>query len=261
VRTHTGRLTLDAARSAQPDVIMLDEALPSADTHALCRALRDDAEVGPSTPILVSITRRPTTKDHMAALRVGVWEFLVEPLPAEELTARVGSYVAARQEPGQRTAQLVDETTGLVSLHGLTRRARELTLQAFHHYAPLACVALAPAAGSPADAPALIAETLRLSGRRSDAIGALGPGEFLVVAPGANGSGAVKLAERFVRLVQATATRRGRPVPKLRAGYDAVANVHYTPLEPRDLLGHAASALRERGVGTSETWIRRYEEG
>ena len=76
------------------------------------------------------------------------------------------------------------------------------------------------------------------------------------MAPGTGGTGAVKLAERIARAVQATAARRSRPAPTLRAGYDAVDNVRYAPLEPRDLLGHATTALRAGGM----SWIRRYGE-
>src|SRR3989442_11013552 len=257
-RVHTDRLALEAARSAHPALIILDEALPGADLATLCHALRDDPDVGSSTPVLLVTTRRPGAADHLDALRDGVWEFVVEPLPDEELTARLQSYLAARVETSRHATPLVDAATGLASLQGLTRRARELTLQAFNHYAPLACVALAPAPGSAADAAALLAETLRAIGRRSDAIGALGPphGGFLVVAPGTGGSGAVKLAERIPRPRQATAARPRRPAPTLRAGYDPVDNVRYAPLEPRDLLGHATTALRAGGM----SWIRRYGE-
>ena len=257
-RAHTHRLASEAARSAHPDLIILDEALPGADLYALCRALRDDHEVGPSAPLLVVTTRQPTAQDHRAALRAGVWEFLVEPLPDEELIARLQSYFVARVETKRDSQPLVDVVTGLASLRGLTLRARELTLQAFNHYAPLCCVAFAPEPGSTPEAAVLIAEALRAGGRRSDAIGALEHprGEFLVVAPGTDGTGAVKLAERVAGLVQATATATGRVTPTLRAGYDSVANVRYAPLEPRDLFGHATTALHQGGM----SWIRRYGE-
>src|SRR6266849_5015581 len=103
-RAHTGRLTLTAARGAHPALIVLDDALPGArgeDLHGLCRALRDDPDVGPSTPILLITARRPGAADHLAALRAGVWEFLVEPLPDEELTARLQSYITAQREPNE----------------------------------------------------------------------------------------------------------------------------------------------------------------
>jgi len=256
-RAHSGRLAAAAARSARPDVIILDETLPGEDIYVLCRELRDDPEVGPSVPILLATKRKPDAADHLAALRGGVWEFLVDPPIEEELIARLQAYFVARAETRRDSSPLVDVATGLASLRGLTLRARELTLQAFNHYAPIACVAIAPEPGSTPEAVALVAETLRASARKSDAIGAieLTRGEFLVVAPGTDGAGAVKLAERFARAVQATAARKSRPSPALRAGYDVVENVRYAPVEPRDLFGHATTALHSSGM----SWIKKYE--
>ena len=257
-RAHSGRLAVAAARSTHPDVIVLDDTLPGEDIYPLCRELRDDTEVGPSVPILLATRRKPAAADHLAALRVGVWEFLVDPLPDEELIARLQAYFVARTETRRDSSPLVDLATGLASLRGLTLRARELTLQAFNHSAPLACVAIAPEPGSTPEAVALVAETLRAAARRSDAIGVIEHtrGEFVVVAPGTGAAGAVKLAERFARAVQATAARKSRPSPALRAGYDTVENVRYAPVEPRDLFGHATAALHSAGT----SWIRKYGE-
>src|SRR5438132_186587 len=83
-------------------------------------------------------------------------------------------------------------------------------------------VALAPvtADGQNADAVDLLAEVLRGTARRSDAIGRVGPGEFAVIAPGTDRAGAVLLAERLARGVKTLAGA----TPGLRAGYDAVGN-------------------------------------
>src|SRR6266550_1310510 len=74
---------------------------------------------------------------------------------------------------------------------------------------------------------ALRAEVLRGTARRSDAIGRVGPGEFAVIAPGTDRAGAVLLAERLARGLK---TLTGA-TPGLRAGYDAVGNARYTPVE------------------------------
>src|SRR2546429_8101638 len=87
---------------------------------------------------------------------------------------------------------------------------------------------------------ALPADVLRGTARRSDAIGRVGPEEFAVIAPGTDRAGAVLLAERLARggktLTGAT--------PGLRAGYDAVGNARYTPIEPQKPLSRATTALR-----------------
>src|SRR2546421_59656 len=143
--------------------------------------------------------------------------------------------------------------TGLYTLPGLALRAQELMLQAFHHAASLACVALAPGAG----AVDLVAGVLSAMGRRSDAIGRVGPDEFAVVAPGTDRAGAVLLAERVACAVRAAA--RDGELPGLRAGYDAVANARYAPIEPKNLMGRATSALRvAKTDGGGPGWIRAF---
>src|SRR2546425_601759 len=158
-----------------------------------------------------------------------------------------------------RPEQAVQDEAGLYPTRGLALRAQELTLQAFHHGAALACVALAPVSDGTtggAEAVQLVARVLRTTGRRSDAIGRIGPSEFAVVAPGTDGVGAVLLAQRVVRAVRAAC---GTEPPALRAGYDAVGNTRYTPVEPKNLLARATSALRLAKGDAAANWIRAFD--
>src|SRR5207247_2396224 len=159
--------------------------------------------------------------------------------------ARLPTYVLFKFESERaRGTEAVQDDAGLYTTRGLALRAQELTLQAFHHGAALACVALASIPTSDGDGAAgvqLLARVLRASGRRSDAIGRIGPGEFAVVAPGTDGVGAVMLAQRVARALRAAS---GDAAPPLRAGYDAVGNTRYTPVEPKPLLARATRAPR-----------------
>jgi len=262
-RAHSGAQVLEQAHAAPPDLVVLDEALADMDTLAAGRALRDDPHVGPGTPVLVISTRRPSSPQHHAALRSGVWEFLRYPFQAEEIAAKLDTYIMLKRDSDRaRRDSSVADAAGFYTVRGLALRAHELTLQAFHHAQPLACVALAPVTtdGSNAQAVDLLAGVLRATARRSDAIGRVGPGEFAVIAPGTDRGGAVHLAERLARAVT-TAARAGRPngnphVPALRAGYDAVSNARYTPIEPKNLLARATTALRAaKGLG-GPNWIQ-----
>jgi len=234
----------DQGLQAGPDLIVLDDSLPDIDPFDASRALRDDPRVGSGVPILLVTAGKPTTAEHHAALRAGIWEYVAHPFHAEELGGRLDSYLHWKLEAARaRNGDDLADATGLYTVRGLALRAQELTLQAFHHAASLACVALAGVDGE------LLAGVLRAGGRRSDAIGRVGPGEFAVVAPGTDRAGAVLLAERVARAV-----------PGLRAGYDAVTNARYTPIDPKNLLGRATSALRvaktdDGGAG----WIRAFQ--
>ena len=258
-RAQSAAQVLEQAHAAPPDLVVLDESLTDLDAFATTRALRDDPHVGPGTPLLLISAQRPSSPQHHAALRAGVWEFLRHPFHAEEIGAKLDSYVRLKLDSDRaRRDTSVADATGFYTVRGLALRAQELTLQAFHHAEPLACVALAPVApdGQNADAVDLLADVLRATGRRSDAIGRVGPGEFAVIAPGTDRTGAVLLAERVVRGVTAAARQDGgTPAPGLRAGYDAVGNARYTPIEPKNLLARATTALRTaKGQGRSN-WI------
>src|SRR5713101_8330581 len=262
-RAHTGAQLLEQAHAAPPDLVALDEALTDIDTLAASRALRDDPHVGPGTPLVVISTLRPSSPQHHAALRSGVWEFLRHPFHAEEIAAKLDTYVLLKRDSdrARRDTSVVD-AAGFYTVRGLALRAQELTLQAFHHAQPLACVALAPvtADGLIAQAVDLLAGVLRATGRRSDAIGRVGPGEFAVIAPGTDRAGAVLLAERLARGVKMLAGG-GRPdgnarVPDLRVGYDAVGNARYTPIEPKNLLARATTALRAAKAQGGPNWIQ-----
>src|SRR5437870_6719289 len=260
LRCFTATQALERARAARPDMIVLDESLLDVDTLDTSRALRDDPLIGASTPILLVTASRPTTAHHRAALRGGVWEFLAYPFNEEEVAARLRTYVVMKLGADRaRGEEPTQDDAGLYTTRGLALRAQELTLQAFHHGAALACVALSQVGDGTADgagAVQLVARVLCASGRRSDAIGRIGPSEFAVVAPGTDGAGAVMLAQRVAKAVRAAS---GAEPPALRAGYDAVGNTRYTPVEPKNLLARATSALRIAKGEAGANWIRAFD--
>lgn len=269
LRAYTDRNTLDRARGARPDVIILDQHLPDRGALDVCRELRDDPQITPSTPILISLAGPTTREQRIEAMRAGAVELVGQPLDGEEFTLRLQSYVRAKFDADRaRDESMVDPETGLYNMRGLAKRARELGAQAFRQRTALGCVVFSPeldGGGTPSTEEAIVtamqvlAKALKTTGRVSDAIGRLGPAEFAVVAPETDGEGLLKLAERLSRNLRVQ-TNGGLPAPiRLRAGYDAVPNVHATPLDPVDLLVHATSALRTARAEPSADWIHRFE--
>src|SRR5437762_2928929 len=233
---------LERARTARPDVIVLDAALGVEQALDLSRTLHADPSIGSGTPILLLVPTRPRREDHLTALRAGVWELVRQPLDVAGLLDKLDRYVLVKVErDGVSRRDLVDDVTGLYSTHGLARRAGELILQAGRHNTSVACVAVAPdrngqdGGGEGVEALRGVARLLEASGRRSDAIGRIGPAEFAVVAAGVNRSGARQLAKRL----------RDSVGVELRAGYDAVGSRRAGggALEARGLLARAARAL------------------
>src|SRR6266480_2704578 len=233
---------LERARTARPDVIVLDAALGDGESLDVSRVLRADPSIGSGTPILLLVPTRPRREDHLTALRAGVWELVRQPLDVAGLLDKLDRYVLVKVErDGVSRRDLIDDVTGLYSTHGLARRAGELILQAARHNTSVACVAVAPdrngqdGGGDGVEALRGVARLLEASGRRSDAIGRIGPAEFAVVAAGVNRSGARQLAKRL----------RDSVGVELRAGYDAVGSRRAGggALEARGLLARAARAL------------------
>src|SRR6266566_1175961 len=249
---------LERARTARPDVIVLDAALGEEQALDLSRTLRADPSIGSSTPMLLLVPTRPGRQDHLTALRAGVWELVRQPLDVAGLLDKLDRYVLVKVErDGVSRRDLVDDVTGLYSTHGLARRAGELILQAARHNTSVACVAVAPDRNGQdggtdgLDALRGVARLLEASGRRSDAIGRIGPAEFAVVAAGVNRSGARQLAKRL----------RDSVGVELRAGYDAVGSRRAGggALEARSLLARAARALEMAKL--EGKWVREAKDG
>jgi PleD family two-component response regulator len=270
LRERLGRHAIARSRAARPDLIILGAELSDIAGVEVCRTLRGDQPVG--GPPIVIVMGQPAGRElRLAALRAGAWECLAPPHDAEEILLKLHTFIEAKREADRaRSEGLLDPATGLYNRLGLAGRARELGALALRDHSALACVVLAvdPEAGrfGPIDdAEQLLrrcAAALRHATRRSDIVGRLAPAEFAVLAPGGDAPGARRLAERLVRVAQSTA-----PDGHVRCGYDAVANVGDTPLDPVQLLVRAAAAVRvgREEPGASEVgigrWIRRFNDG
>jgi PleD family two-component response regulator len=248
LKAYTGRDALEGARRSAPDVVILDNELPETDVLALCRALRVDPYITPSTPILVTSPGPLARAEVIDALRAGANGVWGQPLDTEEFLLRLEGHVRAKLDAdAARDGGLLDPRTGLYNARGLERRARELAAQVDRREASLACVALASETNGSALVDSL-ARALRGAARAADTVGRLGPREFAVLAPDTDAAGAVRL---FHRLGDALTLpgKVGMPATgerplRLRAGYDARSGFRTTALDPAVLLARALHALR-----------------
>ncbi len=261
-------VALERAAAEQPDAIIVHVSAPGPAALALCQELRDGEDTA-LTPLLLWSEQPFTQDERLAALRAGAWDCLAPGTDREGMLAQLSTFARAKRGADRADgAGLVDPITGLYNRHGLARRARELNSQAFRDHSALACVAFSLDIMDAADearaaaAVARCAQALSTRARLSDVVGRLGPREFAVLAPATGPDGAVKLAHRMVRWVTAAfAADPQAPPVRVRAGYDAVVNVAYEPLDPTALLLRAATALRGVRADASSDWLRRFEEG
>src|SRR5438093_2768079 len=146
-RAHSGAQALERAHAAPPDLVVLDESLTDMDAFAATRALRDDDHVGPGTPLLLISAQRPSSPQHHAALRAGVWEFLRHPFNAEEIAAKLDTYVLLKLDSDRaRRETSIADAAGSYTARGPAPRAPEFTLHALPHPRPRAALAPPPAA-------------------------------------------------------------------------------------------------------------------
>src|SRR5947199_2391122 len=259
VQVHTGTLAGEWVRDVRPDTIIIDAELPDMSGIDACGLLHSDLRIGDTVPTLILAPNKPTPDERVAALRAGVWDFLLYPPYPEELLLTLDTYVQATRHIDVALAGLVDPATGLHTRPALARRARELAALMSRARGGLACVVFALDA-DPAEPKA--GSIVVRSARVSDVVGALSPTEFAVLAPGTDQAGAVKLAKRIGGAMRHAvgAGSSDASGAALQVGYDAVPNLKYSPIDPVALLLRATTAVR---TGTPEpgcSWMRRFDE-
>jgi len=82
--TRTAAGALELAEQADPDLVMLDLALPDGDGRDVCRELRRRSDV----PI-VMLTARGTELDRIVGLELGADDYVVKPFSAAEVISRI----------------------------------------------------------------------------------------------------------------------------------------------------------------------------
>ncbi|HET7221441.1 MAG TPA: response regulator transcription factor [Vicinamibacterales bacterium] len=121
-----GRMALDLARSRQPDLIVLDLALPRIDGLDVARELRR----GSNVPIIM-VTARVEEADRIAGLEVGADDYVTKPFSPRELVARVKAVLRRGDISASRgDVFTVNDLTFDVPRVRLARRSRTIDLTA-----------------------------------------------------------------------------------------------------------------------------------
>lgn len=113
---HHGDAALEAVRTFQPDLLILDLMLPGLDGWTICRRIRKHQ----SLPIIM-LTARDSDADRIKGLELGADDYLVKPFNPRELVARVRAVLRRTR------AQLNGKPASRVLAHG------ELTLNIDTH--------------------------------------------------------------------------------------------------------------------------------
>jgi PleD family two-component response regulator len=276
VRAYTGQQALERARTAQPDLIILDAQMPDMHGFEVCRTLRNDPRFSATTPIVITTSGPSGRTQRLEAYEAGAWEFLGQPLDGESLLLKLGTFLQCKREvDALREESLLDPSTGLYNMRGLARRAKEIGSEAFRRRDPIACVVFSPeatAGAEPAEDEPEDDEERRMSdqvgllfrqaGRSSDAIGRLGQSEFAVIAPSTGPEAALRLVRRLGGAIEASPipVRGGERCVRIKAGYCAVPDFAESSVDAVELLLRATTALRDlKREGDGER-VRAFEQ-
>ncbi len=108
-----GQMALRAARSAPPDLILLDIRMPDMDGYTVCAQLKADTETREIPVIFISALDE--VLDKVKAFTVGGVDYITKPFQVEEVLARVEHQLTIRrlskqlQEQNQKLQQEIQE--------------------------------------------------------------------------------------------------------------------------------------------------------
>jgi PleD family two-component response regulator len=240
---YTGRQGLQLASKIRPDLILIDLQLPDVTGIDLCERMRRLPTVRPSTPILLSTSGPVSRRDRLEAFRAGVWDILYPPLYPKELLARFDAFIGAKRDADEALEQsYLDPLTGFYNIQGLMRRVTEMSAETSRSKRPLACVVIGssrpelavtmddepfqleegPAGDGAGGSTRTLASLIVSATRLSDVVGRVGEEDFVIVAPGTDQEGAIRLAERIMSAVDKGASEHEElGTLKLKAGFYA----------------------------------------
>src|SRR5438270_421132 len=115
-----GASGLRTARTASPDLILLDLMLPGMSGFDLCRALRKSSRV----PIIM-ITAKDAEIDKIVGLELGADDYITKPFSIREVLARVNAVLRRAAPDADEPRSVADhETIGDFSIDRAARRVR-----------------------------------------------------------------------------------------------------------------------------------------
>ncbi|MFI5233087.1 MAG: response regulator [Gemmatimonadales bacterium] len=262
VSVPSGAMALELTRHLRPDVVMVEANLPDMSGLDVCRRMRGNPAVGRNVPIILMVREKPSPEQRVNALRAGVWEFLQVPGDRDEILLKLHTCLEAKRNvDAARADGFTDWARGLDNQSAFTQRARQIGALMARMHAPLACIVFEVDTDEP-DPEA--GEFVTQSVRASDIAGEISSNRFGVLAPATSAAGAVVLATRVVKAfaamtVDRSAIRGTLPVPwKMCAGYDAVSNAMYSPIDPAPFIARASMAVRGGTLEPGSEWVRRF---
>jgi diguanylate cyclase (GGDEF)-like protein len=214
-----GEDALGLLRAEPPDVVLLDAEMPGMSGAALCRMLKQHAELEDIPVIFVTNNKHPDFE--VSCFELGAVDYVHKPVHAPVLRARLQTHIRLKQLSDQlrRTATL-DPLTEIANRRVFDEALDCEWKRAQRHSQPLSLMlvdidhfkAFNDHYGHPAGDACLkaFANTLRkLTARATDRVARYGGEEFALLLPGTHAAGAKAVAYRLLALLEDAAIPHG----------------------------------------------------
>ena len=124
-----GEQALEQARTALPDLIVLDLMLPEVDGLEVCKILRRDPRTA-GIPIIM-LTAKAAEIDRVLGLELGADDYVTKPFSPRELVLRVKRLLRTSQEAEEKAEHFVWKELAVdIPKHQVTVKGREIDLTA-----------------------------------------------------------------------------------------------------------------------------------
>jgi len=246
-----GQAALDALRADPPDFLITDWQMPGMDGLELCRAARQ--EPLDRYVYLMIVTSKSETKNMVQAIAAGADNFLAKPIVPGELLARLISAARILElERRFREMARCDPLTKLLNRRAFFTAFQQQWSAAERNGKPLSCVMIDvdffkkvnDTYGHPTGDTVLesLGRVLQANCRHSDSLCRYGGEEFCAILPGADGTAAMRWAQRCRESISETSilTKDGTIRVTVSLG---VATRRAIVQTPEQLLDRADQAL------------------
>ena len=141
-----GKAGFEAAKSEQPDVILLDLVMPVMDGYEVCEHLKADDRTR-DVPIIM-VTSKAEAADKVKGLEMGALDYVTKPFDEGELVARVNIHLRLRelyeavQEQNRQLQEMAnrDGLTGLYNHRYFHEQLSQDFLRAKRYHESMSCL-------------------------------------------------------------------------------------------------------------------------
>lgn len=200
LRARDGQSLHELASREAPDLVIVDESLPSTSAPALCESLLS-GPLPPSIPLLLYSSDMTTEHVQAEALEAGAWEILREPVRSEHLIATVRRLLALSDLIRSHREQSTDWESGLLTRSGLTRLLPRVEALASRQGVSITFAVVGPTEPGSGDElerqREVTADLCTRHVRRADLCGWINDGDVAIVAFGTTAEGAAVMVRRL----------------------------------------------------------------